>query len=346
MFVKSVWLDTEGHHRVILDGQMHNLKGQKKAGAAAKSNNIRRTNSERSIAATKDYQMLQCIGLSETNKGRDMLGKKVAGRKSSDIKLRKQSKKGGYKGIEVAQEKVVEFVETVQEEKPERNQLTERVLQWLDKSGKNTMIKDVFLEDVDDLLKKSAEYSQYKRKLAPLRRSESVHHLHLTFNDDDYIPDPYVSRCKSAALDQYQRPLLKKSTSHGESNRNKVPSPPSLVVHMANLELNSAESSSAATSSASPPPPPRVSGGGGTQRKNRKLLKRKDTLMENQYKHLIHKHILETTCNTQIVKRQLHIFIPKLKKQLQEGGSTTTNAASEEQVVQEITTLGSVVSEV
>lgn len=328
MFVKSVWLDTEGHHRVILEPEIQNPKIQKKL--MAPRQNLRRTHSERSIAAAKDYQMLQCIGLSETK-----MRKKVT--PLAGTKLRKQAKKGGYKGNEKEVEE--EFIPPpIEPERPnerisnDKNQLTERVLQWLDKSGKNCMVKDVFLEDVDDLLKKSAEYSQFKRKLTPLRRSESVHHLQLTFNDDDYVPDPYASRCKSAAIDQYNRPLLKKASSLGnrKASASHV-SPP--VLSLANLELDDTKSASNSTASPSASTggggggvggpsgvtQPRVTGA-GNQRKNKRMLKRKDTLIENQYKHLIHKHILETTCNTQIVKRQLHIFIPKLKKQVQ-GGS-------------------------
>lgn len=266
-------------------------------------------------------------------------------------------------------------------EDPQKNQLTEKVLQWLDKTGKFTRgqtekanfrmgtLPEISIKepDVEEDEKKvfakkvlSAENvlrPRSKYTVPPLRRSESVHTLSLTFDDDGHVPDPYNgSRCKSAAVkfgdlfpttykcskkflslcsrknsaSSGSQNSLKtgKSTSQSEINSMKMTNNNeqreetnnSNVISLNNLSLNQSNQAQnnpgMETSNSNP--------GTSNKKSNRKILRRKDTLIENQYKHIIHKHILETQCNTQIVKRQLHIFIPKLRKKDTEMGQVTT----------------------
>lgn len=422
MFVRSVWLDNEGHRHVLLNQEAPKRRDVK---------SFRRVQTEQ---ATSIEDSLQCIGIGEVGiSGKEMhlgvepmvqsdkspsrklergMGKLRACRKmceKSDISFvslkhhltrQKSSKKG----------KITEIGETNtnnepnhKSEKPEitvskedethKNQLTERVLQWLDKTGKFTSLNPIVKREKNPLLpeinvkseeeeSEATEKFEFAKKVmsaenilkprvktaAPLRRSESVHTLSLTFDDEDLVPNPYgISRCKSAAirfgeffpttyrcskkflslcsrktsasssaqsLNRVSPPLTSASTNN-LTNLSELPetanngiTPNSIVISLNNLDLNKLEETTGNRNSQNISSGgmeinnnnPGTTGGGSSRR--RKILRRKDTLIENQYKSIIQKHILETQCNTQIVKRQLHIFIPKLPKKDKEKQET------------------------
>lgn len=421
MFVRSVWLDSEGYRHVLLDEEVRKRKEVR---------SMRRVQTERSSSVE---DQLQCIGLSDIGiKGKELhpsatcaettndkthakkldkgMGKLRACRRMcemSDISFvslkhqltRQKSKKGRLNPETGAtsenRPKVNEQVNKdgvnesmSKDDDSHKNQLTERVLQWLDKTGKFTSISPVVKKEKIIALPEinirdndgeeeweATENFEFAKKVmsaenilrprhktaVPLRRSESVHTLSLTFDEDDLAPNPYgISRCKSAALRfgdffpatyKCSKKFLslcsrKTSASSSAQSLNNRVSPPStstsannltnlnelpeatsksgiatnsIVISLNNLDLNKLEENCGMAGNRNSQ---NNTAGGmeinnnttGSSSRRRKILRRKDTLIENQYKHIIHKHILETQCNTQIVKRQLHIFIPKLPK--------------------------------
>lgn len=440
MFVRSVWLDSEGHRHVLLDEEVRKRKDVR---------TMRRIQTERA-SSTEDQ--LQCIGLSDIGiNGKELhpsatcgeattsheksgarkldkgMGKLRACRRmceKSDISFvslkhqltRQRSNRGRGTGetgetsenhLNDQGKSTVNAKSVSKEDDTHRNQLTERVLQWLDKTGKFTSITplvkkekiialpEIHVKDNDAEEEwEEAETFEFAKKVmsaenilkprhktaVPLRRSESVHTLSLTFDEGDLPPNPYgISRCKSAAvrfgdffpatykcskkflslcsrktsasssaqsLSNRVSPPLTSASANNLTNLNELPETTarsgvatnnSIVISLNNLDLNKLEESGVAGNRNSQnntsggmeinnngTTAGGGGGGGGSSSRRRKILRRKDTLIENQYKHIIHKHILETQCNTQIVKRQLHIFIPKLPKKDKEKQEDTS----------------------
>lgn len=217
-----------------------------------------------------------------------------------------------------------------------KNQLTERVLQWLDLAGKNTLVRpesEVTSKDTSagGVTQRRIFTAEVNRKLPNqglpcLKRTESVHHLSITLNEED---SGEASRSDASG----QTPRIKfgdffpvtyrcsrKFLSHS-SYRNRLNSPPTymntpmaqsagrgkaaagvgsngrktLPEHANRNDKNRKQQFSSAVTSSST---------GGKLGKNDSI--------ENQYRGIIHRQLLETSCNTQIAKRQLHIFMPNL----------------------------------
>lgn len=432
MFVRSVWLDSEGHRHVLLDEEVRKRKDVR---------SMRRFQTER---ASSLEDQLQCVGLSDIGiSGKELLPSAACAETSTDNKDRTPSKKfdrgmgklracrkmceksdisfvslkhhltrqksnrKGRPNAETAEtseehaNKSGQDASAFKEDESQKNQLTERVLQWLDKTGKFTSISPVVRKEKIVALPEinvkdnegedeweATEKFEFAKKVmsaenilrprhktaVPLRRSESVHTLSLTFDEDDLAPNPYgISRCKSAALRfgdffpttyKCSKKFLslcsrKTSASSSAQSLNNRVSPPStstsannltnlnelpetttksgiatnsIVISLNNLDLNKLEENCGMAgnrnSQNNTAAGMEINNNTGSSRR-KKILRRKDTLIENQYKHIIHKHILETQCNKQIVKQQLHIFIPKLpkkdkeKEKLEENQSTS-----------------------
>lgn len=206
-----------------------------------------------------------------------------------------------------------------------KNQLTERVLNWLDLAGKNTLIRP---ETAIPALNKKINENENNNngneiprrriltteslKRAPLRKAESVHHLSLTLNEDElemYNNRRFFeasSRCASAlkfgdffpATYRCTRKFLSSSSIHSSRKGISFPSVNNNFPGYLNLTTQMEQTSKS------------------TQKKPLNTKKNMDPAqlqkMEKEYKSMIHRQILENSCNTQIAKRQLHIFMPNL----------------------------------
>lgn len=130
--------------------------------------------------------------------------------------------------------------------------------------------------------------------MLPLRKSESVHHLSLTLNENDFYSNKNFfessSRCNSAVKFGDFFPTAyrcsKKFLAHSAlKNKQKTD-----FIPMKETILEKDKN----------------------KKQNIKLDRDLNLNIENQYKNIIHKQILENSCNTQLAKRQLHIFMPNL----------------------------------
>uniref|UniRef100_A0A1B0GMB2 Mos1 transposase HTH domain-containing protein n=1 Tax=Phlebotomus papatasi TaxID=29031 RepID=A0A1B0GMB2_PHLPP len=299
MFVKSVWLDNQGYRHIILDGV---------------------TTKKRANCPTVQRVLRKHLTGSVRGGHQD-----VGGRPGG-----KPGEESGSSGGNLRDSEVIVISEQ------SKNQLTERVLQWLDLAGKNTLVRpesEVASKDTSagGVTQRRIFTAEVNRKLPNqglpcLKRTESVHHLSITLNEED---SGEASRSDTSG----QTPRIKfgdffpvtyrcsrKFLSHS-SYRNRLNSPPTymntpmaqsagrgkvaagvgsngrktLPEHANRNDKNRKQQFSSAVTSSST---------GGKLGKNDSI--------ENQYRGIIHRQLLETSCNTQIAKRQLHIFMPNL----------------------------------
>lgn len=207
-----------------------------------------------------------------------------------------------------------------------KNQLTERVLQWLDLAGRQTTMRSDFdcvpkkppkrrISTASDVHNRrlSMTFASASAKnaptptaqLVPLKRVESVHHLSLTFNKDD-VQQPLVPHTPSATIEgrtalrfgeffpttyRCSRKFLTYRNAGGQRARN-----------LMMTQSRSMDQQMEPTATV-----------GRSRRSLGKQPKRHDSI-ENQYRSMIQRQILETNFNTQLAKKQLHIFMPSLSK--------------------------------
>lgn len=219
---------------------------------------------------------------------------------------------------------------------PEENyKLTERVLQWLDLAGKATLSEDVCELPLSKSHKKRVftanpslgsggsilpPTSSRRTPLVPLKRTESIHHLSLTLNEDDLVNH---SAAVTKQSNIFHLSLLSgRKLRQMSSSRTKI-SQSAQNPQMSVGKMNAMSPKSTASGSSSAPgptgtnqvnaskvPPPLPP----TKGKKKSLGKLgKTESIENQYRSMIHRQLLETSCNTQLAKRQLHIFMPNPK---------------------------------
>lgn len=206
-----------------------------------------------------------------------------------------------------------------------KNFLAERVLQWLDLAGGRNQPSPRRSEHIGKLLnaskrrsvtakepRKSIDLDEDGQKLKSIRR-EPIRQLSMTFNDEpvknsqtqnqtivslsfiDLFPTTYKCSRKFLALRQ-------------PKNISDRLEPLDL---QSSLPLKSAKKSNKFS---------------GSKMKTKRL-----DYFDDQYRSLIQREILETSCNTQAAKRQLHIFMPNLPKRcliVNEGDNTMSNLIS------------------
>lgn len=183
-----------------------------------------------------------------------------------------------------------------------KNQLTERVLNWLDLAGRNTLVKPENEVVNKKLSKRRVCTTESMKKptlnTAPppiLRRADSIHHLSLTFNEDD----SYLSQMKNNTYMEKPDKTLNFgdlfSTTYRCSRK-----------FLASRHQGVQPKIASATSSKHEPEK--------RKRNSYKLKKEEYKGIEIQYRAMIQRQILENSCNTQLAKRQLHIFMPNLPK--------------------------------
>lgn len=219
---------------------------------------------------------------------------------------------------------------------PEENyKLTERVLQWLDLAGKATLSEEVCELPLSKSHKKRVftanpslgsggsilpPTTTRRTPLVPLKRTESIHHLSLTLNEDDLVNH---SAAVTKQSNIFHLSLLSgRKLRQMSSSRTKI-SQSAQNPQMSVGKMNAMSPKSTASGSSSAPgstgtnqvnaskvPPPLPP----TKGKKKSLGKLgKTESIENQYRSMIHRQLLETSCNTQLAKRQLHIFMPNPK---------------------------------
>ncbi len=187
-----------------------------------------------------------------------------------------------------------------------KNQLTERVLNWLDLAGRNTLVKPEN-ETVNKKLSKRRVCTTESMKKPMLtttqahppivRRSDSIHHLSLTFNEEDsYLSqtrnnNPFVDKEKALNFSDLFTTTYRCSRKFLASRHQGVQ--PKIT--------------SAASGKGDKNVEPEKT-------KRNKLKKEEYKGIEMQYRAMIQRQILENSCNTQFAKRQLHIFMPNLPK--------------------------------
>lgn len=214
-----------------------------------------------------------------------------------------------------------------------KNQLTERVLQWLDLAGRNTIIRsDGDPQKTSNCLKRRSLTAMESHKVKPFlsnltssnnlplptKRSDSIHHLSLKFNEDD----TYLAQIKNSSDSLYPNEKLPLSFSEFfpttyrcsrkflslRNTRNKSLDGCKTSPGSTNL-LNSSRSTSETRQNEVP----------SAHRKLSKSHLKKNETIEGQYRSMIQRQILENSCNTQLAKRQLHIFMPNLPKRTNQG---------------------------
>lgn len=189
--------------------------------------------------------------------------------------------------------------------------LAERVLQWLDlAAGRGHTIRRS--EHIGKLLNASKRRSvtaKESRKLsdtddesaqkAKVKR-EPVHQLSMTFNDDHANDAQHCNQSVVAFSFGKLFPVTYKCSRKFLSfRRNK-----NVADRLEPLDLQSSIPFKMTTAKKDSK---KHSHGG-------KFKPKRFEYFEDQYRSLIQREILETTCNTQAAKRQLHIFMPNLPK--------------------------------
>lgn len=185
-----------------------------------------------------------------------------------------------------------------------KNQLTERVLNWLDLAGRNTLVKPENETGNKKLTKRRACTTESVRKPllattqpAVVRRSDSIHHLSLTFNEDDsYLSQARnkhyaMDKDKSLNFNDLFNTTYRCSRKFLASRQQGVQ--PKITSAASNKTDRLVESE---------------------RTKRNKAKKDEYESIEIQYRAMIQRQILENSCNTQLAKRQLHIFMPNLPK--------------------------------
>lgn len=216
----------------------------------------------------------------------------------------------------------------------EQSQLTERVLQWLDLAGGISIDRNE-LDDIDGKRKSlpskrrtmtATGVRERKNSIqsvpASLNRRESIHHLSLTFNEDS-----------ANAMQKYPIeaiPLGERVSIHfGEF----FPATYRCSRKFLSLRSGKAASFDSAHASArtvTTPISQKPMNGSASGKKSNKSKFQKAEQIENQYRAMIQRQILETSCNQHLAKRQLHIFMPNLPKKSSAHLLATTSATGDE----------------
>lgn len=217
---------------------------------------------------------------------------------------------------------------------PEENyKLTERVLQWLDLAGKAPLSEEVCELPISKSHKKRVftanpslgsgggtlllpQTTNRRTPLLPLKRTESIHHLSLTLNEDDLVNHSVVTKQSNI----FHLSLLSgRKLRQMSSSKTKIPqstqNPQMSVGKMNSMSPKSTVSGSSAGGSTSNNQAEKNKPQPAATRGKKKSLGKlgKTESIENQYRSMIHRQLLETSCNTQLAKRQLHIFMPNPK---------------------------------
>lgn len=342
LYPKCVWIEGGGYRHFILDHDINKKRRWNHRSKFVPSNQNRATLN----AIQESVDSLKLIGCGDNvAKQRPLPSASAEARRNFSARNIKGNgtQHRTVKKAKIKDSKAQKNATTTKEETPEsaeietkptndlddsKNQLTERVLQWLDLAGRDTMLR---LESegskhastpprrifTTDSLKKSPQLTQ-------LKRSESVHHLSLTFNDDD-SQNPNDTQQnplfggRSIPSAHHRHGAGAKSLERKQSLQQPAINKRSLLsdAFLGKFDTIDIQSSFDFASS-----------NGGESVGSSAQRRRSDCDgIENQYRLMIRRQILENSCNTQLAKRQLHIFMPKLpKKQFGNLGATDSDS--------------------
>lgn len=207
------------------------------------------------------------------------------------------------------------------------NQLTERVLQWLDLAGRNT---NMHLETeikphqrrrictTDTIMKKTnIRHTSAGGELhQPLKRAESLHHLSLTFGQNENVSaalsfgEFLPSTCRLSRTSSLAGRLSANNNANQQNSKTSSRPPSAVVVPTSSFLQPLLAKNDIKVRNCIDDENERKKIAATTIGSSRK----QDKNIENQYQTLIQRQILEKSCNTQLAKRQLHIFMPNLPK--------------------------------
>lgn len=314
LYPKCVWVEGAGYRHFILDHDINKKRKNYQSSATRKAiscdvieddmetlkldcmSDIK--NERRLSIGSDEIDVRNCRRFMRQNRNNLNLIKKQL---SNQMSIRECQKQQSECGVDALNKEKSEDTDDINFRK---NQLTERVLNWLDLAGRNTLVKPESETGNKKLSKRRVFTTESMKKptLATnqppvVRRSDSIHHLSLTFNEDDsYLSqtrsNPYMMdkekpinfgdlftttyRCSRKFLASRQQGVQPKITSAASSKADRY-----------------VESEK-------------------TKRNRSKKEEYKG--IEIQYRAMIQRQILENSCNTQFAKRQLHIFMPNLPK--------------------------------
>lgn len=189
--------------------------------------------------------------------------------------------------------------------KNSKAELAERVLQWLDLTGrrnrkgserKPTRIDQRAAAQQSDKCSEQPDAAPNRKVSitninAPISRRESLHCLSLKFDD----PESEARRASTSFGELF--PVTYRSARKFLSLRSSARAAPLAKTH------SDCEVSVSAVRSAR-----------DARQARKKSSFLKSDQIENQYRSLIQRQILNSSCNQQLAKRQLHIFMPNLPK--------------------------------
>lgn len=201
-----------------------------------------------------------------------------------------------------------------------KNLLAERVLQWLDLAGGRSHMSTKRINHIGKLLNATKHRSvtaKESRKIttetdddghkAKGTRQESVRQLSMTFNNEPIKEIQNQNIVSLSFIDLF--PTTYKCSRKFLSLRR----PKNISDCMEPLDLQSSLPIKPAKKSS---------------KHFGKLKPRRLEYFDDQYRSIIQRQILETSCNTQAVKRQLHIFMPNLPKRCLLSNETDQMAKS------------------
>lgn len=198
--------------------------------------------------------------------------------------------------------------------------LADRVLQWLDLAENNRTVCIKRKESIERPTAKrrsiTAKESTESMESHPVVRRESIHHLSMTFDEntanviqtDDIIPMRQGGI--TLRFDQFFPTTYRCSRKFLSLRRTTDPAKPFDFTNKSNHNVIMIEASQHERRPT-----------GMTSRKQKQSgkfgvgkSKRFTEYFDDQYHSMIQRQILETSCNTQLTKRQLHIFMPNFPK--------------------------------
>lgn len=315
LYPKCVWVEGAGYRHFILDHDINKKRKNYQSSATRKAiscdvieddmeslklNCMSDIKNERRLSIGSDeIDVRNCRRYMRQNRSNLNLIKKQLSNQITTKELQKLPSE--YGGFDVQNKEKSDDNDDINFRK---NQLTERVLNWLDLAGRNTLVKPEH-EAVNKKLAKRrvCTTESIKKPLLTLtqpppivRRSDSIHHLSLTFNEDE----SYLSQARNNSIMDREKSLTFGDlfTSTYRCSRKFLASRQQGV----QPKLTSAASGKADKCVES------------DKMKRCKSKKEEYKGIEIQYRAMIQRQILENSCNTQFAKRQLHIFMPNLPK--------------------------------
>lgn len=215
--------------------------------------------------------------------------------------------------------------------------LADRVLQWLDLAENNRMVcvkrKESYEKPMAKRRSVTAKQWTKSTETQPALRRESIHRLSMTFDEGtaNVIQTDDIIAMRRGGIarrfDQFFPTTYRCSRKFLSLRRTTVPAKPfdfnNSSNHSFNVLMHEANAHERRTTEMV----------GRKQKQSGKFgvdkSKRLTGFFDDQYHSMIQRQILETSCNTQLAKRQLHIFMPNLPKRCSNDGQANSRSAND-----------------